>query len=159
MEDPEKKQTSLAVLIIAGIIIVSAVGLRIQQYIKTKNPETVTFVLNNAIFETEVADTPEKLELGLGKRDSLPENSAMYFPFPTAGKWIFWMKDMKFPIDIIWLNEGKVIDVSRDVPVPTAGTTLSKYSPKEPADAVLEINAGIAAEINVKLGDTLRLVY
>ncbi len=91
-----------------------------------------------------VAATEAEQSLGLGERASLPKDSGMLFVFQEVGAYGFWMKDMRFPIDIIWIGEGKVVDVTHDATVPTPGRELATYSPSDPADAVLEINAGVA---------------
>lgn len=139
-------------LVVVGLILVSAVGLRIHRHFVPSEPTKTLVVIGSASFVTEVADTSEKRELGLGKRDSLPPRHAMYFPFPTSYRWVFWMKDMRFPIDIIWIKDGVVVDVTKNAPVPHDGIT-DRFSPSEPVNGVLEINAGEADELNIKPGD------
>ncbi|MBS3903024.1 MAG: DUF192 domain-containing protein, partial [Anaplasmataceae bacterium] len=75
--------------------------------------------------------------------------------FPIAGKYSFWMRGMNFPIDMVWIREGKVVGVTADVqPEPgKAVYQLASYPPPEPVDMVLEIKAGEAERTNVKAGD------
>lgn len=141
-------------LVVAGIILASAVGLRAYRAIVGETPTTTLVVINSASFTTEVADTDEKRERGLGGRDALGPREAMYFPFATANQWVFWMKDMRFPIDIIWIRDGIVVDITKNAPVPT-GERLERFSPSAPVNGVLEVNAGVADEINVKPGDSV----
>jgi uncharacterized membrane protein (UPF0127 family) len=66
------------------------------------------------------------------------------------------MKDMKFPLDMIWIYQDTIIDISQNVPVPTAGQnilTLPQFQPKSPVDKVLEIDAGLSAKYGFKIGD------
>jgi uncharacterized membrane protein (UPF0127 family) len=70
----------------------------------------------------------------------------------------FWMKGMRFPLDIVWINGNRVVDVSADVPAPQGpGGGLPTYSPDRPADRALEVNAGWAARHGVEPGDTVRV--
>jgi len=154
--EPEKKKASPAVLVVCALVLVFALGLRIKQAIEVRTPLIAEATLRGRTFQIEVADTSAKRELGLGERDSLPADHGMFFPFETSKRWVFWMKGMRFPIDIIWLREGKVVDIHHDVQPPKV-LPLDTYSPIESADAVLELNAGVAAEIGLMPGDTLVL--
>lgn len=106
----------------------------------------------------EVADQPEKMQLGLGGRKSLAKNQGMIFLFPSPQKPYFWMKGMEFPLDFIWINQNRVVDLLEEVPVPEPGTpdeNLQLITPEASATAVLEVNAGFAKEHRVKIGDTV----
>ncbi|WKZ29155.1 MAG: DUF192 domain-containing protein [Patescibacteria group bacterium] len=144
------------VAILAGLIVVVALGLRARDAWVARTPVLAELTLRDKTFIVEIADTDAKKERGLGKRDALASDRGMYFPFPSANFWIFWMKDMRFPIDIVWIRDGVVVDIDASVPVPT-GEELETYSPIEPADAVLELNAGVAAELGVVSGDSITL--
>jgi len=151
--EPEKK-ASPAVLAVCGLVLLFAIGLRIKTALELRHPVTAEATLRGRTFSVEVADTVAKREKGLGERDGLLPDRGMYFPFQTAGRWVFWMKGMRFPIDIVWIREGKVVDITDDVPV-DATLPLATYSPSEPADAVLELKAGTARDIGLKLGDEI----
>lgn len=108
----------------------------------------------------EIADTKEKLEKGLSGREKLAENEGMFFVMPQDSQPGFWMKKMKFSIDIIWINDNKIVEVSENLPVPDKENSLDnlpKYYPKEPIDYVLEVNAGFVKENNIKPGATIEL--
>ena len=65
----------------------------------------------------------------------------------------FWMKGMRFPLDIVWIKDGRVVDVSADVPPPRGpNAPLPTYSPDRPANRALEVNAGWAADHGVAAG-------
>ena len=95
----------------------------------------------------EVVSTPAEQAKGLSGRVNLAKNSGMWFPFASGRAPAFWMRDMLIPIDIIWVRQGQVVSVSAQVPPPPFGTALKDlplYTAAEPADAVLEVNAGWA---------------
>ncbi len=113
-------------------------------------------VINNALIKVEVADTQAKRKSGLGGREKLASDEGMLFVFDGSGKHPFWMKGMKFPLDIIWLDRGEVVDIATLFP-PTKETPEPKiHASTQVADRVLELNAGMADELGIKPG--LRLV-
>jgi uncharacterized membrane protein (UPF0127 family) len=66
------------------------------------------------------------------------------------------MKDMKFALDFIWVNNGKVVQIDANIPAPDINTPdnqLKLYKSKFPVDSVLEVNAGFALKSNIKVGD------
>ena len=153
--EPQKKAPT-AVVAVCGIVLLFAIGLRIRDAIQLRHPVMAEATLRGRTFTIEVADTPAKRELGLGERDALPADQGMYFPFGASQRWVFWMKGMRFPIDIIWIQDGKVVDIAESVPVPD-GLPLQTYAPSGPAEAVLELNAGVAREIGLQPGDDVLL--
>lgn len=103
-------------------------------------------------FSVEVVSTPEKLALGLGKRDSLCSSCGMLFRFGGKGIRSFWMKDMRFPLDIIWIADGKIVYIARNISFDYKGI----ISPDIGADEVLEINAGLCNKFNFAVGDEIK---
>lgn len=155
----EKPQTSPLVIAVAIIIVLVAGILKIQQAFAVRKPVMAEIEMRGKTFSVEIANSSAKQELGLGKRDVLPAGHGMYFPFADARRLVFWMKDMRFPIDIIWIQGGKVVDIHKNVPVPAGNAIkdLITYSPVEPADAVFEVNAGVADSIGLQPGDEIHL--
>jgi len=161
------------VLIPLGLVIVFiiAVGLFIQKYpsynatfkkdseVQEVKQKTVTIGAKK--IDVEIANTPVLRQKGLSNRSSLAENSGMLFVFdskPVAEK--FWMKDMLIPIDIIWIRNNKVSEIYKNVPFYPKGipdNQLKIYSPKDPADYVLEVNSGFSDKNNFKVGDSVIL--
>lgn len=107
-------------------------------------------------FRADVADTPALRQLGLGGRDSLAQNRAMWFVFDEAAPRSFWMLNMRFPLDIVWVSEGYVVTgVAERVPHPEPGTPLvhlPTYRSVVPVRYVLEINAGMAGQLAIAPG-------
>ncbi len=110
-------------------------------------------IVKGKIFQLEIADTPAKQELGLSYRPSLPDDHAMIFVFPKAGAWPFWMKDMNFLIDMIWLDPTFKVVFSKKEALPDSYPTL--YSSPTPALYVLETNAGFMDEFKIATGTKL----
>lgn len=140
--------------IIFLIILTTAAALRISDY--TNRHGTVAF--DNATVKIEVVSDPADMQKGLGGRDSLAKNHGMLFVFAEPGQPAFWMKDMKFPIDIIWIQGSEVVDIAPNLPV-VAAEFLSTYQPRVPANYVLEVNAGFAEEHGVKVGDRVDIKF
>lgn len=152
--------------ILAALVI--AAGFGVNQ-IKT-NPKatvsaeivqyaTTSIRIGNQTFKVELALTLEQQALGLAERDSLADNAGMLFVFKPTKPMTFWMKDMRFGLDIIWITDGKIVDISRHLPVPKPGTKtedLPTYSSGTAVDYVLEINAGQADKM--KVGDRVEIV-
>jgi uncharacterized membrane protein (UPF0127 family) len=103
--------------------------------------------------EAWVVDTPLGRSRGLSVVDSLDESQAMLFVFDTLGIYPFWMKDMKFPIDIIWLNADKEIVFIRESAQPEEYP--DSYNPQTEALYVLEVVDGFTDKYNIALGQKL----
>lgn len=108
----------------------------------------------NSIF-VEVASVDKERSVGLSGRKSLPENRGMIFVFSEKTRPSFWMKGVLFPLDIIWISEGRIIGFNENVS-PEMGieeTKLKIYTAPEPVDLVLEVNAGFIADRGISVGD------
>ncbi len=158
----------LAVLVISlaviggGLAVASLVnkktdGLSFQATTDQAAP-TTQVKIGTKTFQTELATTPQQKATGLSNRPSLPQNAGMLFVFKPKEIPAMWMKGMEFPIDFVWISDGKVADVSSNAAVPAPGATtddLIVYRPKAPVDYVLEINAGQADKFNI--GDIVEI--
>lgn len=115
--------------------------------------------VGSQIFDVELAITPDQQSKGLSDRDKLETDHGMLFIFKPATQPAFWMKDMKFNIDIVWISNGEVVEISRNLPFPSTGTRtdeLPTYSPPTSIDYVLEVNAGEAK--NISVGDRVEII-
>lgn len=111
--------------------------------------------LGKSTYALEVADTPELRQKGLGGRASLAADQGMVFVFDAPGRECFWMKDMQFSIDIIWINEQKkVVHMAPDV---SPETYPKLFCPPKAAKYVVELPAGEARRSEVAIGDALDL--
>jgi uncharacterized protein len=122
------------------------------------DPKDERAVVNvgGAVVRADVAADQATLERGLSGRDSLAPDAGMLFLLPNDSPAI-WMKGMKFPIDVVWIKDGRVVDVTADLPPPDGPGALPTYSPDRPANRALEVNAGWAARNGIARGDTVRV--
>jgi hypothetical protein len=102
--------------------------------------------------QVEVADSPERMGRGLSGRASLAEGRGMIFPYARADRHGFWMYDMHFDIDMVWIRGDRIVDVTSRAPHDPPGE-LPIYRPGEPADLILEVPAGTAERLGWKIGD------
>jgi hypothetical protein len=109
--------------------------------------------------EIDIADTPALREQGLSGRERLGANEGMLFIFENPAIYSFWMIDMKFPLDMIWISEEKkVVATTKNVPFPVPGTSnaqLPIYNPPSPVQYILEVNAGFADRNGINIGDSV----
>jgi len=120
-----------------------------------------TISVNGILVEVEVARTMEEKMQGLSGREMLPEGKGMLFVYDQPVRPSFWMKEMRFSIDIIWIRNGKVVDVSADLPYPQLSQPLSElptFSPSEFATHVLEVPAGWAEKNGVVIGSEVTIL-
>jgi hypothetical protein len=149
-----KKQSKVSwqgmLFLAVAVLVLAATGyLRWQD----RQLDTVTVTVGDQVsVQAMLADTPTKRSRGLAVRDTLGENEGMYFIFPEAGKPLFWMKDMKFPIDILWIRGDELVDMTLEVPVPSSKVSLPQYAPRVMVDRVLEVPAGFAQRHGLRLG-------
>ena len=111
-------------------------------------------------FYVEIANTNELRQKGLSSRESLSSNSGMLFVFEEPGHHSFWMKDMRFPLDLIWIGQdGRILYIEKGalpcgfecptISPPRTEEFLSKY--------VLEVNAGLSEIYNFSIGDFVKI--
>jgi len=108
----------------------------------------------------DVADSPELRDLGLSGRPDITNLQGMWFVFDTPQRYGFWMKDMNFPIDIIWVNNNRVVEITTNIQ-PQPGVTddnLITYAPTSPVDRVLELRAGWADRHGLSIGDPVEFL-
>lgn len=144
------------VIVIALIILVAAAVLVASLWLQfgsrpTQELTGARIKVGDSEYSVELAETVASQTRGLSGRESLPERGGMLFVFKQPEPRMFWMYQMKFPIDIVWIREGRVIGVSKNAPVPTGMIPASFPSPG-PADMVLEIVAGAAERDGIVVG-------
>lgn len=124
--------------------------------------------INDVCVRAEVVDTDATRQQGLMSRENLPEGQGMFFVFETEGRYGFWMKNMKFPIDIIWIDkENRVVDIKpnlspcQEVCESFAGGDREKsceiFEPGTKALYALEVDAGFAKRNNIEIGDKVSI--
>jgi uncharacterized protein len=107
------------------------------------------------VLQAEVMDTPELRGLGVMFRPSLPEDRGLLFTFERLDFYSFWMKNCRFPIDMVWLDEHRrVVHLAEAVP-PCRKDPCPSYQPMQRAQYVVELNAHQARREKVVLGAVL----
>jgi uncharacterized membrane protein (UPF0127 family) len=115
--------------------------------------QQVYVTLNDQILIADISATDEQRISGLTGKDTLAENEAMLFVFENEAEHIFWMKDMKFPIDIIWIDSDKsVVDIEHNLPPCNAWLLCTTYMPDGDSLYVLETVGGFAQKYGIVKG-------
>jgi uncharacterized membrane protein (UPF0127 family) len=115
--------------------------------------EVMDITIGGKVLSAAVADSEEKYEAGLSGFDSIPENTGMIFVMADPGIYDFWMKDMKFNIDIFWMDENAVIThIEKNVSPETYPKTFS--SPNESL-YIVETAGGFADKYQIEIGDQM----
>ena len=117
-------------------------------------PATTSLTLpSGKVLQVEVMVEDQDRALGLMFRKSLPEDRGMLFVFGTSGFHGIWMKNCRFPIDILWLDEKqRIVHVAEAVP-PCKADPCPSYEPLRRAFYVVELNAGQARKENATVGE------
>lgn len=117
---------------------------------------TVGVAISATSWCAEVAQSSAAQSKGLSGRTGLSKSSAMLFPFSEPSRYQFWMKDMQFDIDILWIQDSRVVDITHGAKHPESqvdDASLPRYTPKTPVNFVLEVANGEAS--HVAIGDTV----
>jgi hypothetical protein len=125
--------------------------------IQNKETSSSQVTIKGHMFNVEIAATKEKQEQGLSGKQFLAANSGMLFIFNAPDFYEFWMKGMLFPLDFVWINGNKIVDLTENVPRPINGGPVKIIKPKTKADKVLEINAGAINANGIKMGDDVEI--
>jgi uncharacterized membrane protein (UPF0127 family) len=152
-----KKSLIAGALIVVALLAVSA---SMAKTVHAPTAEDVIYprasvTIGGKAFKTLVAATEELRDKGLGLRDSLPADEAMLFVFDAPDLLGFWMKDMRFSIDMLWLDiDGTVVSMEKSV---SPATYPKVFFPTRPALYVVETNAGVLESLGVKIGDKVSI--
>lgn len=150
---PPKKR----LLILIAVVIALIAGAGIWQFYSAQMaarhstlPKAV-LKINGISLIVDVAVSEAEREKGLSGRPSLSPNEGMVFVFQTPGLNGFWMPDMHFPIDIIWLDDHlKVVYIQKNA---TPDSYPTVFTPSATSTYVLETVAGFTDEHSIKVGD------
>lgn len=145
----QKHRWIITGVIVLGVFIAIVVCLNFLTY-------SSRITLGGKTFKVQVVDTKASLERGLSGRAQLTNEEGMFFVFEKPDNYGFWMKDMLFPIDIIWFDSNfKITYISKSV-FPTTYPEI--FYPNTPSLYVLEIKAGESDLLNLKIGDSLQFI-
>lgn len=137
-----------------AVVIIIVVPVVLFSFWKSTYPERIK--INNNVFSIEVADTPALMEKGLSGRKSISANEGMLFSFSAPGIHEFWMKDMKFSIDIVWFDsQRRVVHIEKSL---SPSTFPKTFTSTVDSQYVLEILAGQSDKLGLKIGDQFNFV-
>jgi len=117
----------------------------------------ITVRVGDQVIYADVADTETSRAVGLSDHSSLPADEGMLFVFDGNNNFplVFWMKGVIFPIDILWIDDGAIVQVDKNVLPEEPGTSendMALYPAHQEVDYVLEVNAGFSDTYNVVPG-------
>jgi len=130
---------------------------RTNNFLQSNAPDVLkkgSLTLNGQIINVELASTDREQYQGLSDRDSLCAECGMYFEFPYKDKLNFVMRDMRFPLDIIFINDDTILNIAANL-APEGSKTKNIYSSVSDANRVLEVNAGYCQKHGIKAGDKI----
>lgn len=149
------------ILFAFAILLILALGIVfVQNYIKTKSfsllKKNTTATIGNHTFTLSIARSQKEKETGLSETKLLSEDQGMIFIFDKSDYYSFWMKNMKFPIDIIYINNDAIVTIIKNAQTVKPQDNPTVYSSTQPADKVLEIQAGLSEKYKFKEGDSVK---
>ena len=112
--------------------------------------KTKIITINNTPIEVEVADTPQTRTQGLSEREGLLEGKGMLFIFEKPARYGFWMKNMNFAIDVVWIDDKfNIVDIDKEV---SPETFPQVFHPDQKVKYVLELPAGYTNQHLIDIG-------
>ena len=148
---------SILIILIFGFLVF----LRLDKTVDKSGTKKV-IITNQAgddvVVNVEVADTKKSQAQGLSDRKELKNGDGMLFIFPGKEIRSFWMKNMNFGLDIIWLDGDEITKISQNLP-PERETPQIIYSSGNPVNYVLEVPAGFCEKNNIKIGNKVFYNY
>lgn len=150
---PKQSSATIGVFAAACLLLFGAAALLVLASILRSHCEYgQPVLLSRTVVCTEFAHTAQEWQKGLSDRQSLAARSGMLFVFPDIAQRTFWMKGMRFPLDMIWIADNRVVGWEARI-IADGGVRLIQ-TPL--ADAVLELNAGDVERLRLQIGDTVR---
>lgn len=138
-------------IVIGGLVLILVAV--VMSYIVTNFQPKTDLRLGSSVFNVRLANTEATRQQGLSGVEKLGAMDGLLLVYQGEDYWGIWMKDMKIPLDIIWLNnEKKVIYIVTDA-LPILGTSKT-FTPANPARYVLEVPLGTVKKAAIKIGDT-----
>lgn len=114
--------------------------------------------LGSRLLNLEVTRTEQEQAMGLMFRRQLEDDRGMLFEFLPPRPVSFWMKNMVIPLDMIFVNGGKIVAIAAQVP-PCTQAVCPTYGPDAAVDQVIEVRSGLAAELGLKPGDLAQVQW
>lgn len=148
-----KRILKLIIIAAVGVVVSGILSMYWKSGEAVENYDVLVKVGNAKVF-AELADTPNLVVKGLSERDGLSDDHGMLFVFPYESNWGIWMKNMKFPIDVLWISKDfKVVDLVKNM-LPDSYPKV--FAPSvDTVKYVLEIPVGTIDENNINVGQNV----
>ncbi len=156
MSRPRKKNVGIYLL---AAILVALVGL---SYLQTKSKVIEKSIdheygrrsikIADETISVYLAESEEEKRLGLSIFEELEADRGMLFEYDQPGKPAFWMKDMSFDIDMVWIRNDIIVGITPNV---SRYSQSARYIPEQEIDTVLEVNAGYCKRNKIEVGDSV----
>lgn len=114
--------------------------------------------IGDTVITTEVAATEAQKQKGLGFRSTLADNHGMLFPYDHKEQYNFWMKGMQFPLDFLWIDGDRIVDITENVPFPSGNEPPVIVKPAGEVNMVLEVHAGTVKRAGIHIGDAIEFL-
>jgi len=151
--DKSNKMTR-KIIFLAGLLIVLLIAVLLVIFLPSAAGQTGKVRINNVEIKVEIAKTPTKQYQGLSNQSYLCPDCGMLFIFPDKKERTFVRRDMMLPIDIIWINDEKIVKIDEELPPPVSNSEDGeKYKSGQPVNYVLEVASGFCRKNNIKAGD------
>lgn len=142
-------------LAISFFVIVLAVILLFIGDTRNQSYQRANLLVNGYQVHVLIAKTVKQINVGLAIKNNLRANEGMLFVLPKENTYRFWMKDMKFPLDIIWLDDNKVVrHIASDLPPCPKQGECPFYTPGQSYPYVLEVSPGFAKQHHIIVNQT-----
>jgi uncharacterized membrane protein (UPF0127 family) len=138
--------------VMAGLLLAALAGMAGGQEVSEYGNPWVWVRVGQVTVKAEAVRTPAQLYQGLSHRRELPEGRGMLFFMPEKQMQTFCMRGMRFPLDFIWISEGRVVGLTRNVPPTFRGELTSPA----PTNFVLEVPGGFTVKYGLKIGDQVQ---
>ena len=146
----KKIKTKLSLVKIVSLILVVI-------FLSACTNASLKLKINDDLLSVEISADALSRSRGLSGRESLCEDCGMVFVFGGEAKHSFWMKDMNFPLDILYIKGDEIVEIFKNVQILDDMNEIKEIFPNKKADKVLELNAGWCETHNVQVGDRIEL--
>lgn len=150
-----RKVSSSLLRVVALVTLISAIGLVLTLVsLRGTKRSFAKISLDEKNYEVVLSQTNDEITLGLSYREEIGADG-MLFLFPERRIPTFWMLEMRFPLDFIWIDGDTVVSLHQNVPHPmdtTARQDIAQVRPTQPVTAVLEVPAGFIERESIRIG-------
>jgi uncharacterized membrane protein (UPF0127 family) len=144
-----------SIIAIGALLLVLLLRSRVSNQVVVPKGYDAVLSTQNLSIPVTIADTPEEQEIGLSYTSNLEQNTGKLFVFNTVGKYGFWMKNMFYAIDLVWIDKDfRIISIDKNI-TPESYPTI--FYPPQDVQYVLEVNAGFSTANNLSVNQLMAL--